>query len=90
MSYHILKKQLYIFICLCFYSIVSLAQDHNFTIGIGAGISQCLADVTNKINFHHVYHADPDYHITNLFRQEQKFILPVVKLFILLVKRTVF
>lgn len=72
-------KQLFIFICLCLSSIVSLAQDslaqdslpqdtlpqdYKFTLGIGVGFSQSLADVTNRINFQRVFHADLDYHIT--------------------------
>jgi len=69
-----LRKQLFIFIYLCVYSSVSLlAQDNYATVGIGAGFSQSLADVTNKINFQRVYHAYLDYHITEFITAGAEF-----------------
>lgn len=69
-----MRKQLFIIIYLFIYSSVSsLAQENYVTVGIGAGFSQSLADVTNKINFQRVYHAHLDYHITEFITAGAEF-----------------
>lgn len=50
-----------------------MAQEYNFTIGMGSGFSQSIADVTNKVDFQPVYHASLDYHITKFITAGAEF-----------------